>query len=174
MQEILGFVTVAGAILFICRLTKAADKAYKNLPQSTMDVSTGGYCLQVYDGDTIKCRLGGREVVIRLYGIVSPKETHNGKSAQGFAGEATGYLAGRILNAWVTVIPVEDGPYMMTIARVYAGDEDMSLSLIKLGLAETYRKNLAEPYLIQYSTAENEAKINRLGLWSWHGHPCQE
>lgn len=167
MQELLGFFTIVGTILFISRLIKAVDKAYKNLPQSTMDLSTGGYCLQVYDGDTIKCRLGGREVVIRLYGIASPKETetHNAQTPQGIAGEATGYLAGRILNAWVSVIPVEEGPYMMTIARVYVGDEDMSLSMIKLGLAETCRNNLAEPYLMQYSAAENEAKINKLGLW---------
>ncbi len=169
MEGLLGAIVLFGTYLFFSRLLNAAREATKKLPPSTIDVSTGGYCVQVYAGDTIKCRLGSRNVEIRLYGMVAPKEAHDGKPAQYFAGEATGYLAGRILNAWVTVIPIEEDEYMRTVARVYVGDEDISLTMIKSGMAETYRSNLAEPYITQYSTAEEEARNNELGLWN---EPC--
>lgn len=167
MQELLGFLTLVGIWWFFSSCNKAVIKATGTVVVPTgMDLSSGGYCIQVYDGDTIKVRLPGRNVVIRLYGMDAPEEAHDSKPAQAFARESTGYLASRILNAWVTVIPVDEDPYKRMVARVYVGDEDISLTMIKVGMAEAYRNYLDEPYMTQYCQAEEQARNSRVGLWN--------
>lgn len=166
MEGVLGAVIVIGTILFFRSSYKAVVDATKTLPQTPIDLSMGGYCVQVYGGDTIECRLGGRNVHVRLYGIYAPEEAHDGKPTLAFARESTGYLAGRILNAWVSVIPLGEDPHKRTIARVLVGEEDISFTMVKLGMAEASRTHLMEPYLTQYCMAEEEARNNRMGLWN--------
>lgn len=166
MEALLGFFVVIGTIWFFVRFNKALLSATKDTMEVPYDATGGGYCLEVYDGDTIKVRMAGRMVVIRLYGMDAPETAHDCKPAQAFANESRGYLASRILNAWVTVVPVDEDHYKRTVARVYVGAEDISLTMIQVGMAEAYRSYLDEPYLTQYCQAEEEARNTRLGLWN--------
>jgi len=44
--------------------------------------------------------------------------------------------------------------------------EDVALTMIKMGLAKTSRNNLKEPFLTEYTKAEEEAQRQKLGIWS--------
>jgi len=127
---------------------------------------SGGYCIQVYDGNTIKCRVDGRNVVVRLFGMSAPEEGQYGRPSQPFAREATAFLAKKTHNAWVGVVPTETDKFSRTIGRVLLGEEDIARAMIRAGLAKVYRENLNEPFLTEYTRAEEEAKRQRLGMWS--------
>jgi len=173
MDAILGGIVFFLGIWFLKSISQAISDAHLAIAQKPGKLTaegfnwgTGGYCIEVYDGNTIRCHVDGRNVVVRLFGMNAPEESEYGRPSQPFAREATTFLADKIHNAWVGILPIETDKFSRTIGRVLLGEEDVTLAIIKMGLAKASRENLKEPFLTEYVRAEEEAKKQRLGMWS--------
>ena len=85
--------------------------------------------MNVLDGDTVEVSKDGTTVRIRLEGIDCSELT------QPFAEEAKKFTSNLIMGKTVTVIEKEKDIYGRTVARVFADDMDISVELLKAGLA---------------------------------------
>ena len=116
-----------------------------------------GRVVGITDGDTISVMREGRSVRVRLEGIDCPERGQDfGQRAKQFTSEmAFGKDA---------VVEVRDvNRYGRLVARVSVGGEDVSLALLRSGLAWHYTKYSRDPKLAE---AEIAAKAAKLGLWS--------
>jgi len=95
-------------------------------------------------------------VRIRIHGIDTPEKT---QPYSNVARERTEELArGRVVR-----IDVEDRDrYGRIVARVFVDGEDLSLILVREGLAWHYSRYSSDPRLAYY---ELRARQKRLGLW---------
>lgn len=112
----------------------------------------------IHDGDTISVlRDGQKQVRLRLSGIDCP-ELHQdfGRRARQLTGQLT---FGRI----VTVTVVDRDRYERLVARVAADGEDVSLALLRAGMAWHDTKHSDDGSLAE---AERQARAARIGLWS--------
>jgi len=115
-----------------------------------------GRVVGVTDGDTISVMRDGRSVRVRLEGIDCPERGQDfGQRAKQFTSEmAFGKDA---------VVDVRDVDRYGRLARVTVDGEDVSLALVRSGLAWHYTKYSRDPELAE---AEMTAKSAQLGLWS--------
>jgi endonuclease YncB( thermonuclease family) len=109
------------------------------------------------DGDTISVMHDGRAERVRLEGIDCPEDGHPfGKAAK----QAT---SGLVFGHEVRVHAVGHDRYGRTIGRVYVGDIDVNLQVVRLGLAWHFKRYSSEEALAH---AESDARTARRGLWS--------
>lgn len=113
-------------------------------------------CVAVRDGDSIDVRRADRTERIRLHGIDAPEKT---QPYSNVARARTEELAhGRVVR-----VDVEDRDrYGRIVARVFVDGEDLSLILVREGLAWHYSHYSSDPRLVYY---ELRARQKRLGLW---------
>jgi len=115
---------------------------------------------RVKDGDSIM--VGATEV--RLYGIDAP-ELHQTcqRAGQSWAcgAEAKEQLAALAGGKRVDCDQVGTDQYQRALARCRVGDLDINRTLVALGYAVAFRR-----YALDYTSAEESAKVNRRGLWS--------
>lgn len=116
-----------------------------------------GKCVGVSDGDTISVMKAGRAVKIRLEGIDCPE------MGQDFGTRAKQFTSGMVYGKDVEVKEYNRDIYRRTVARVYIGGQDVSLELVKAGLAWHFKKYSSDPVLAE---AEVEARRGKRGLWS--------
>jgi micrococcal nuclease len=116
-----------------------------------------GKCLAVLDGDTIDVSRNGTTIRVRLEGIDCPEKD------QPFAEEAKAFTANLISGKTVSVIEKEKDEYGRTVARVFVDGRDVSVELLKAGLATHYRKYNSDWLL---AALEQEAKAARAGIWA--------
>lgn len=116
-----------------------------------------GRVVGVSDGDTVKVLVGGTEVKVRLEGIDCP-EKHQpwGQRAKTFTSTL---LAGKTVTVQVKTVD----RYGRLVARVLVRDQDVSLELLRAGLAWHFVRYNQEPTLSQL---ESEARADRRGLWA--------
>lgn len=122
-------------------------------------------CVWVCDGDTVWIRSGffGRRRKIRLIGMDAPE------SEQAFGKEAEKHLRGLALGKRLSVCAVCADRYGRWVCRLYAGNRDLSLEMIRSGLAWPYYAyfgNLSPDERRAYREAASQAKQNRMGLWA--------
>jgi len=120
-------------------------------------VSLTGKCTGVSDGDTITVLNGKAQVRIRLEGVDAP-ELH-----QDFGQKAKQFTSNLTFGKTVTINVVTIDRYGRTIGRVIVNGKDVSLELIKAGLAWHYLKYSSDPVLAK---AEQQARAGKKGLWS--------
>jgi micrococcal nuclease len=116
-----------------------------------------GRCLTVLDGDTVEVSQNGTALRIRLEGIDCPERN------QPFAEQAKAFTANLIAGKTVTVIEKEKDTYGRTVARVFVDGRDVSVELLKAGLA-THYKQYSSDWLL--ATMEEQAKADRVGMWA--------
>lgn len=116
-----------------------------------------GKCVGVADGDTISVMHAGRAVKIRLEGIDCPE------LGQDFGTRAKQFTSSLVFGKDVEVKEHDVDRYGRTVARVFVGDLDLSLELVKAGLAWQYKRFSSDPVLAE---AEVEARNAKRGLWS--------
>lgn len=104
----------------------------------------------IVDGDTVKCS----KQRIRLSDIDAPEKK------QKFGAESTRFLANLVNGKKITYNSNKKDMYGRTIARIYCGDIDVSLSLVQHGYAWAYYTK--DKTIIE---AQRQAKEQRLGLW---------
>ncbi len=116
-----------------------------------------GKCVSIADGDTISVMKDGKEVKIRIDGIDCPEAT------QDFGAKAKEFTADLVFGKEVQVDIVDVDHYGRFVGRVFVDGKDLSVELVKAGLAWHY---------VQYSTdtvlanAEKTARAAKIGLWS--------
>jgi micrococcal nuclease len=127
-------------------------------PATPISRSFTGTCIGVSDGDTITV-LRDRKVSIkvRLEGIDAP-ELH-----QDFGQKARKFTAAMVFGKVVTVNVLKNDRYGRSVARVMVNGKDVSLELVRAGLAWHYRHYSRDPALAR---AEADARAKKRGLWS--------
>lgn len=115
----------------------------------------------VIDGDTI--RTGG--ITYRLEAFDAPE---SGQTCDGGAWRpgplATAALARLIAGRPVECRPITRDRYGRTVARCYAGGDDLSAGMVAAGWGWAFRR-----YSFELVPVELEAKAKGLGV---HGHDC--
>jgi endonuclease YncB( thermonuclease family) len=110
----------------------------------------------VHDGDTISVMLHGRAERVRLEGIDCPER------GQGYSKQAKRRTAELVYGKSVTLRTVGRDRYGRLIARVYAGDIDISLTLVREGYAWHFTRYSDDP---QLAAAQKEAQQSGRGVW---------
>ncbi len=122
---------------------------------------------RVYDGDSFEAEGYNITVQVRIVGIDSPETGKKGRQGQPFSRRAKNFLEKSIGNRVVHLKGYGSDSYNRQLAEVFADGNNVGLSLVEAGLAETYggvppRGFDSEPY----KNAEARAKKARLGIWS--------
>ena len=111
---------------------------------------------RVVDGDTLRVRVPGREVVVRIAGIDAPEHDQPG----GMAAKAA--LAGLVAGRQVDVAPTGRDRYGRVVAAVSVAERDVGLAMVAQGFAWQFlRYDHGQPL----RDAEAEARDARRGLW---------
>ncbi len=126
------------------------------LPLSAGEFLTGK-CVGVSDGDTIRVLCNKREVKVRLEGIDCPE------MKQDFGRRAKQFTSAMVFGRMVHVRVVTKDRYGRSVGRVTLQGKDVSVELVRSGMAWHYRKYSNDPVL---SKAEEEARAKKVGLWS--------
>jgi endonuclease YncB( thermonuclease family) len=113
--------------------------------------------VKITDGDTITVLLDKTEHKIRLEGIDAPERR------QAYGTKARQALADKIFGETVRVDWKKRDRYKRIIGRVYLGDRDISLEMVKDGWAWHYKRYSKEAAL---ADAEKEARKAGRGLWA--------
>lgn len=123
-----------------------------------------GHVIGVSDGDTITVLDGSKQRhVIRLMGIDAPEK------AQAFGQKAKESLSDLVFDRDVSVTWFKRDRYGRTVGQLHLGDIDVCLEQIKRGLASHYKDYEREQSVedrSRYATAEEQARIARIGLWN--------
>jgi len=115
-----------------------------------------GKCVGVTDGDTINVLKDGKEIQIRLDGIDCPEK------GQDFGSKAKRFTSNLVFGKNVEIYQKDIDKYGRTVARIIVNGKDVSLELVKAGLAWHYKEYSSDPELAK---AENLARDNEDGLW---------
>lgn len=116
-----------------------------------------GKCVSVTDGDTIKVLVNNREVKVRIDAIDCPEKS------QDFGQRAKQFTSSLVFGKVVTVNVGKIDRYGRSVGRVIVDGKDVSLELVRAGLAWHYKKYSDDPVLAK---AEEEARAKKIGLWS--------
>jgi micrococcal nuclease len=113
--------------------------------------------LGVTDGDTIRVLKDGKEVKIRLEGIDAPER------GQDFGNKAKEFTSEKVFGKEIEIREAGTDRYGRTLARVYVSGKDLSLELVRNGLAWHFKRYSSDTTLAR---AELDARFRRVGLWS--------
>jgi len=116
-----------------------------------------GRCVGVGDGDTVSVKLSRGAVKIRLEGIDCPE------LGQDFGMRAKQFTSNLVYGKNVQVRPYYPDEYGRIVGRVIVDGKDVSLEILRAGLAWHYKRGRYDPALAQ---AESAAKRDKKGLWA--------
>lgn len=131
------------------------------------------HVVKVCDGDTIrvyhKSTFNRKKVsfLVRLYGIDAPEMAHFGMGEQPFAKESTALLKKKVLDKTVKITKLGTDHYGRCIGRVVMDGLDLSVFMVKNGMACVYVGTNAI-YGESYNTFKNcekKAKSKNMGMW---------
>ena len=111
----------------------------------------------IHDGDTISVLRGRETVRLRLEGIDTPE------LGQAFGRAAKQFTAELAFGREATVTTHYRDTFDRPVARVRLGGEDLSLALVRAGMAWHFTRYSSDREL---ATAEREARAARRGLWA--------
>ena len=118
--------------------------------------ASGSTVVRVVDGDTVKVTFYGRPLTLRLYCIDAPE------SKQPYGPEASAALT-QAVGSNVSVKVLRQDRYGRSVARVRVNRRDISLAMVKQGLAWEYKTLCKDP---RFAAAEEVARAAKLGLWA--------
>jgi micrococcal nuclease len=121
------------------------------------DENYTGKCVGVTDGDTILVIKAGRAVKVRLEGIDCPE------LGQDYGTRAKQFTSMLVFGKDVQVKEYYPDKYHRMVARVAVGGQDVSLELVRAGLAWHFKRYSSYHLLKE---AEKEARRAKAGLWS--------
>jgi endonuclease YncB( thermonuclease family) len=120
---------------------------------------------QVYDGDTVSVNCGDGALKVRVWGIDAAE-----MGQKPWGNEARSQLRALMPQADIRIQVMDVDRYGRAVARLYRGDSDVGLALVRQGGAAAYARYNDSPL---YRRAEAEARRERLGIWIRPG-PQQE
>jgi micrococcal nuclease len=117
-----------------------------------------GRVVAVHDGDTIIVLDNARhQTKVRLAEIDAPE------LRQPYGDKSKRMLSALVFNKQVRIVRGVSDRYGRTIGRVYLGDTDICLTLVRRGGAWAYRQYLTDSAIAR---AEDSARSDRAGLWA--------
>jgi micrococcal nuclease len=135
-----------------------------NTPSNSQPTNVSAQVVSVGDGDTLRAKMQGQTVTIRLGCIDAPE------IAQSPFGVQAKTRLQQILPAGQTVQvrSIERDQYGRTVAELFSGGRSVNLQMVAQGQAAVYTQYLSGCAATQnqYLQAENQAKQKRLGFWS--------
>lgn len=118
-----------------------------------------GRVVGVHDGDTITVLTADKQSVkVRLFGIDAPE------SKQPFGSRAKQELSALVFGKDVRVVVANRDRYGRTIGRVFVGQIDVSLAMVRAGMAWWYSDYAKKARDLQ--AAESDARQAKRGVWS--------
>jgi len=135
---------LALGILLLCSLPADAQERFT------------GKVVGVADGDTVSVLRDGRSVRVRLEGIDCPEK------GQDFSQRAKQFTSELTFGKEATVEVRDVDRYGRLVARISVGGQDVSVALVRAGLAWHFTKYSRDPVL---ADAEQVARAARRGLW---------
>jgi micrococcal nuclease len=127
------------------------------IPVCAFAQTFSGKCVGVTDGDTIGVLKDGKEIKIRFDGIDCPE------MGQDFGNKAKRFTSDLVFGKVVEVRQKDIDKYGRTVARIIVDGKDVSLELVKAGLAWHYKQYSSDAEL---AGAETVARSNEDGLWA--------
>ena len=134
--------------------------------------------ISVHDGDTFTDEASTK---YRLYGVDTPETSsqyNDFKSTEGiekiYAIEATNFTKHLILNKIIQVIHITIDPYGRDVSRIMIGNKDLSMELIKAGLArvayiDVIKDSIYETkdydYFKKLLRCQYNARLEKKGFW---------
>jgi endonuclease YncB( thermonuclease family) len=117
---------------------------------------------EVYDGDTATVSCGQGKVKLRVWGIDAPE-----MGQRPWGTESKAYFE-RLIPAGqeVQVQVVDKDRYGRAVARLFAGDDDLGLAMVRQGKAIVYEQYNDSR---SYREAQAQARAEKLGIWSKPG-----
>ena len=123
-----------------------------------------GRVVKVFDGDTVTILdASNTQHRIRLQGIDAPER------GQAYGKKSGRYLADAVAGKHVDVDYEKLDRYKRIVGKVLLDGQDMNLRQVKAGLAwhyKKYQKERSKFDRLLYSSAEDEARAKKIGLWS--------
>lgn len=123
-----------------------------------------GVVVGVSDGDTMTLLVDSNKTLkVRLAGIDAPEKS------QPFGAVSKSNLSSRVFGKTVTVEWNKQDKYGRILGRVIVEGTDACLEQLKSGLAwhyKQYAKEQSESINSAYSAAEEQARIQMIGIWS--------
>lgn len=116
---------------------------------------------EVYDGDTVNVRCDDGLLKVRLWGIDAPEMGQKPWGAQ-----SRDQLKALLHSGNVKVRVMDVDRYERAVARLYHGDRDLGLDLVRQGRAIVYERYNDSS---DYKTAQSQARRQKLGIWSRSG-----
>jgi endonuclease YncB( thermonuclease family) len=137
------------------------------------NVTLKGKVTDVKDGDTIKLyeRADIDEYDIRLNYIDAAEIAHKGSRADWGSGTVANLLSWLIEKEEVTVEVTEIDHYGRMVGTIFLNGLNINLLLVKVGAVKVYEKYLSEDVKEMYLDAQNNAKKEHYGIWSYSGNP---
>lgn len=118
--------------------------------------------LSVGDGDTVRVVSDEGNKTIRLACIDAPE-----KAQAPYGSNAKAFLLKSIpVGSKVSIKPFTTDRYGRLVAEVFSNGNNINLQVVRSGNAFVYRSFLKGCDKDAYLGAENEAKANKLGIWS--------
>jgi endonuclease YncB( thermonuclease family) len=127
-----------------------------------------GLVERVADGDTLTVITANQtKLRIRMFGIDAPETPKGSKfPGQPYGREAEAYLKRLVQGKRVKVEIYQVDRYKRLLSTIFLNGKDISLAMIKAGLAEVYRgPEPGNPYKPQYHAAEETARSVKKGMW---------
>lgn len=123
------------------------------------------------DGDTFKVLIDGEEYSIRMLAIDTPETVKTGDDIEDYGKEASDYTCDKLTNAKKIELEYDDNSdmkdkYDRILAWVYVDDNLLQEDLISLGYAKVAYIYGEYKYTENLYTLEDDAKSNKVGLWS--------
>lgn len=126
------------------------------------------FCTRVVDGDTIEVEINGGKYKVRYIGIDTPETVDPRRPVGYFGKEASVKNKELVLNKKVQLekdISNTD-KYGRLLRYVYVDDIMVNQELVRLGYATAATYPPDVKYVYKFVQAEQEAKINKRGLWA--------
>ncbi|OLE53692.1 MAG: hypothetical protein AUG51_11775 [Acidobacteria bacterium 13_1_20CM_3_53_8] len=121
-----------------------------------------GLAVEIHDGKTLSVENAGRRIKVVLKSADVPE------ADQPYADVARQHLSDLVLGKPVTVEYTGIAPGAVFIARVYCGDRDISLQMIRDGVAwftDRDASDMSDADRTLFAEAEQAARTERRGLW---------
>jgi endonuclease YncB( thermonuclease family) len=139
---------------------EAREAFHSSEPNQAENGSLDGELLWVMDGDSLRVRIAGEQVEVRLADIDAPEH------GQRYAWEAKLALIDLVRGKRLTLVPREIDRHGRMVARVWVREIDVSRELVNQGAAWFYPAYAKDGTL---RDLEQQARAAKRGLWGSDG-----
>ncbi len=126
---------------------------------------------KVIDGDTVNINKDGEIITLRLIGLDTPETVHPSKPVECFGKEASNkakaVLTGKQVRIEMDASQGTYDKYGRTLAYIYLEDgTHFNKYMVEEGYGYEYTYDLPYKYQAEFKKAQEEAEINKRGLWA--------